>query len=60
MNEIPILEIRRIEANIIRPIYEQMVSELGREKAQQILGLAIEKAAIEQGKSMAEESKAKT
>ncbi|MBH68107.1 MAG: 2-amino-thiazoline-4-carboxylic acid hydrolase [Rhodospirillaceae bacterium] len=56
MNEIPILEIRRIEANIIRPIYEQMVSELGREKAQQILGLAIEKAAIEQGKSMAEES----
>ena len=56
MTDIPILEIRRIEANIIRPIYQQMVEELGEERAQSILGTAIEKAAIEQGSSMAQES----
>ena len=56
MNEIPILDLRRIEANIIKPIYEEMALELGHEKAEKILGTAIEKAAIEQGKSLAEES----
>ena len=56
MNEIPILDLRRIEANIIKPIYEEMALEIGHEKAEKILGAAIEKAAIEQGKSLAEES----
>ena len=56
MNEIPILDLRRIEANIIKPIYEEMALEIGYEKAEKILGAAIEKAAIEQGKSLAEES----
>ena len=49
MSEIPILELRRIEANVIKPIYEEMVLEIGHEKAEKILGAAIEKAAIEQG-----------
>ena len=57
MSDIPILELRRIEANIIKPIYEEMAREIGHEKADKILGAAIEKAAIEQGKSMAEENK---
>ena len=57
MSDIPILELRRIEANIIKPIYEEMAREIGHEKADEILGAAIEKAAIEQGKSMAEENK---
>ena len=56
MSEIPILELRRIEANVIKPIYEEMALEIGHEKAEKILGAAIEKAAIEQGKSLAEES----
>lgn len=55
MTDLPILELRRIEANIIRPIYEEMVERLGREQAQQILGSAIEKAAIEQGRALAGE-----
>lgn len=54
MTELPILELRRIEANVIKPIYEEMVDRLGREQAQSILGSAIEKAAIEQGKTMAD------
>ena len=57
MSDIPILELRRIEANIIKPIYEEMAREIGHEKADEILGAAIEKAAIEQGRSMAEENK---
>jgi hypothetical protein len=56
MAELPILELRRIEANVIKPIYEEMVDRLGREQAQSILGSAIEKAAIEQGKTMADSS----
>ena len=54
MTDLPILELRRIEANIIKPIYDEMVEQLGQEQAQNILGAAIEKAAIDQGKSLAE------
>ena len=38
MSEIPILELRRIEANVIKPIYEEMTLEIGHEKAEKILG----------------------
>ena len=44
MTDLPILELRRIEANIIKPIYDEMVEQLGQEQAQNILGAAIEKA----------------
>ena len=37
---------RRIEAEIIRPIYDEVVAEIGVEKAREILTRAIEKAAI--------------
>ena len=37
MSEIPILELRRIEANVIKPIYEEMALEIGHEKAEKIL-----------------------
>ncbi len=52
--DMPILEQRRIEANIIKPIYEEMVSELGEERAKEILGAAIRKNAIAQGEAYAE------
>ena len=52
-DEPPILEIRRIEANITKPIYEEMVIELGEEKARQILTTAINKDAVRQGTELA-------
>ena len=52
--DLPILEQRRIEANIIKPIFEEMVVALGIDKAKDILGTAIRKNAIEQGKAYAD------
>ena len=52
-DELPILEVRRIEGNIIKPIYEEMAIELGEEKARQILATAINKDAVRQGKELA-------
>ena len=54
--QLPILEQRRIEARVIKPIYDEMVARLGVEAAQAILGSAIETAAIAQGRSFAEAS----
>jgi len=51
--DLPILEQRRIEANIIKPIYEQMKAEIGDEKARKIISAAITKNAIEQGSAYA-------
>ncbi len=56
MQTLPIIELRRIEANIIQPIYKEMVKELGEESARRILGQAIRRNAIEQGRSLAEAS----
>ena len=56
MQPLPIIELRRIEANIIRPIFEEMVTELGEEPARRILGRAIRRNAVEQGRRLAEES----
>lgn len=53
MDELPIIELRRIEASIIKPIYDEMVRTLGKEQAQEILGRAIIQNAIEHGKSLA-------
>ena len=50
---LPILEQRRIEANVIKPIYEEMRDELGIERANDILGKAIVKNAIAQGEAYA-------
>jgi hypothetical protein len=53
MNQIGILERRKIEAEIIKPIYEVMRRELGKEHAKRIIAEAIAQAAIEAGKAMA-------
>lgn len=58
--ELPIIEQRRIEANVIKPIYEEMVAELGAAKAKKILGTAIEKNAIAQGRAYAQAQAAPT
>jgi hypothetical protein len=51
--DLPILEQRRIEASIIKPIYEEMKAEIGDEKARKIISAAITKNAIEQGAAYA-------
>ena len=56
MQTLPIIELRRIEANIIKPIHEEMVKELGEGPARRILGQAIRRNAIEQGRGLAEAS----
>ena len=45
----PILARRRAQAEVIGPIFEEMVQEIGRERAEAILGSAIRKAAIAEG-----------
>lgn len=46
MSEIPVLTKRRLQADVIRPIYEEMVNVIGKDQAQQVLDAAIRKAAI--------------
>tara|TARA_Y100000588_G_scaffold260513_1_gene275103 strand:- start:260 stop:736 length:477 start_codon:yes stop_codon:yes gene_type:complete len=47
--DLPIIEQRRIEANIIKPIFAEMKKQLGVEQAKEILSKAITKDAISQG-----------
>jgi hypothetical protein len=51
--EITILTKRRIEAEIIKPVYEILCLELGEKMAAKIIGQAIKIAAIEDGKKLA-------
>ncbi len=52
--DLPMLEQRRIEANILKPIYDEMKDRLGTEQAQEILGAAIIRDSIAQGQAYAE------
>jgi hypothetical protein len=53
--DLPILEQRRIEANVIKPLYREMENELGAERAMAILETAIVKNAINHGKAYADD-----
>ncbi|WP_413738175.1 L-2-amino-thiazoline-4-carboxylic acid hydrolase [Sodalis sp. RH21] len=52
-NDLGILARRRIEAEIIKPIYDILVRDIGKARAQAAIGEAIENAAIEAGKEFA-------
>ena len=52
--DLPILEQRRIEANIIKPIYDEMVARLGKREASSILQTAITKDSVEQAAAYAQ------
>lgn len=54
--ELPTLTRRRLQAQVIGPIYAEMVAEIGEEKAAAILDRAIRKAAIAEGKMFAEKT----
>ncbi len=51
--ELGILARRKIEAEIIKPVYEILVREVGKARAQAVIGEAIEQAAIQAGKNFA-------
>ena len=53
MADLPTLTKRRLQAEVIGPIYAEMAAELGEEKAAQILDKAIRKAAIAEGQEFA-------
>ncbi|MBC6439012.1 MAG: L-2-amino-thiazoline-4-carboxylic acid hydrolase [Rhodospirillales bacterium] len=53
LNRLPILERRRIQAEVIKPIYESLKTEVGEETAKRIIGKAIIEAAIDEGKRFA-------
>jgi hypothetical protein len=53
VQDIPTLVKRRLQAQVVRPIYEEMVRELGEQKAAAILGTAIRKAAVAEGHEFA-------
>jgi L-2-amino-thiazoline-4-carboxylic acid hydrolase len=52
-DELPTLVKRKIQAEVIGPIYAEMVAELGPERASRILDRAIRKAAIREGEYFA-------
>ena len=50
---LPVLEKRRLQAQVIKPIWEELVARLGPDEARDILDQAIRKAAIEEGRALA-------
>ncbi|MEN5297653.1 L-2-amino-thiazoline-4-carboxylic acid hydrolase [Ochrobactrum sp. S1502_03] len=55
MNQMPILERRRIEALVLKNVYEVLRERSGEEEAQAAIGEAVTRSAIEQGRSFAQE-----
>ena len=53
----PIIERRRIEAEIIKHIYDVLVPQIGKPAAQKVIAEAVRASAIEQGQRMAAEVK---
>lgn len=53
MQDLPTLVKRKLQAEVIGPIFEEMVRQVGEDKAQSILDAAIRKAAIAEGKHFA-------
>jgi hypothetical protein len=56
MTDIPTLTKRRLQAQVIGPIYEEMVRQVGEAKAASILDAAIRKAAIAEGREFAKKA----
>ena len=54
--QIPVLLKRKLQAEVIGPIFAEMVAELGEDRAAAILDAAIRKAAIAEGKAFADKA----
>ncbi len=55
LNRLPILERRRIQAEVVKPIYEALKAESGEATAKRVIGDAIIAAAIKEGQDFAKE-----
>jgi|TARA_Y100000294_G_scaffold151334_1_gene149081 hypothetical protein len=53
---VPILEKRRIQAEVLGPLFEEMVENIGHHQASSILETAIRKAAIKEGSHFRQQS----
>ena len=53
MDPLPILQQRRIEANILKHVYENLSERFGKEQAREIVQETVSQSAIEQGKTFA-------
>jgi hypothetical protein len=53
INDLPILDRRRIEAMILKHVYDVIVARSGQEEAEAVIGEACSRSAIEQGKDLA-------
>lgn len=58
LHTMPILDRRRVEAAFAKALYDQLVPEMGRERARAVLARAIETMAREAGAAMAAEDRA--
>jgi hypothetical protein len=56
MAEIPTLIKRTLQAQVIGPIYAEMVEQIGEEKANAILDAAVRKAAVAEGRYFADQA----
>lgn len=54
MTDLPILELRRIEARILKHVFDVITERSGREEAEAVVGETCSRSAIEQGKVMAD------
>lgn len=54
MVDLPNIERRRIQGEIIKPIYDVLVEEVGRERARDILGRAVTRSAVAEARAAAE------
>ena len=55
MDPLPILQQRRIEANILKHVYENLIERFGKEQAREIVQKIVSQSAIEQGKTFADQ-----
>jgi hypothetical protein len=55
MQDMPMLQRRRIEAAILKSVYEVIQQRSGEAEARAVIGEAVSKSAIEQGKALADE-----
>ena len=55
MDPLPILQQRRIEANILKHVYENLSERFGKEQAREIVQKIVSQSAIEQGKTFADQ-----
>ena len=58
--EIPTLTKRKLQAQVVGPIYAEMVDQIGEQRAAAILDAAIRKAAIAEGKYFADQAGGRT